>query len=236
MTFDTQAMSTLFILFVVAVAMMIAFSIMRFLPPHYRRPGLIGLALWLIYGGTLGVSGVIANATIVPPGLFYLLAPMIMLVMFMARSNVGQTIAFSIPVWFLTAMESFRLVVEVFLHALWRGGQLPQMLTYHGANFDILIGISAPVIAWLIASHRISDRLALAWHVVGIAFLANVAITGVLTSPGPLKFLATEVPNIAIGTFPFTFIPGLMVPLALVLHVLSIRALRKRTSNMQANS
>lgn len=179
----------------------------------------------------LGVNGVIANATIMPPGLFYLLVPMIMLVMFMARSDVGQTIALSIPVWFLTAMESFRIVVELFLHTLWLGGQLPQMLTYHGANFDILIGISAPIMAWLIASRRISDRLALAWQIVGIAFLANVAIRAVLTSPGALKLLATEVPNMAIGTFPFTFIPSLMVPLALVLHVLAIRALRTRLAH-----
>ncbi|MCZ7383497.1 MAG: hypothetical protein O8C63_01975 [Candidatus Methanoperedens sp.] len=63
---------------------------------------------------------------------------------------------------------------------------------------------------------------------MGIALLANVAFRGALTSPGPLKLLATEVPNLAIGTFPFTFIPGLMVPLALVLHLLAIRALRMR--------
>jgi hypothetical protein len=123
-------------------------------------------------------------------------------------------------------MESFRLVVELFLHALWLEGQLPQVLTCHGANFDILIGISAPVIAWLIASRRISDQLALTWQIAGIAFLANGAIRAVLPSPGPFKLLTTEVPNMAIGTFPFTFIPGRMVPLALVLHVLSIRALR----------
>jgi hypothetical protein len=218
----------LFLLFVAVIVGMIAFIILRFLPPRYRAPGLIGLALWLSYSGTLGASGVIANATIMPPGLFYLLAPTIMLVMFVARSNVGQTIALSVPLWLLTAMESFRLGVELFLHALWLGGQLPQMLTYHGANFDILIGISAPVMAWLIATRRISDQLALTWHVAGIAFLANVALRAALTSPGPFKLLATEVPNMAIGTFPFTFIPGLMVPLALVLHVLAIRALRVR--------
>ncbi|MFA6312458.1 MAG: hypothetical protein WCV99_09310 [Sterolibacterium sp.] len=221
-------MSALFLLFVAAVAAIIAFSILRFLPRGYRVPGLIGLVLWLAYGGALGISGVVANATILPPGLFYLLAPTIMLVMFMARSSVGLTIATSVPIWFLTGMESFRLVVEGFLHMLWQDGQLPRMLTYHGANFDILIGISAPIMAWLIASRRISDRWALAWQAAGIAMLANVAIRAVLTSPGPLNFIATEVPNMAIGTFPFTFIPGLMVPLALVLHVLSIRALRIR--------
>jgi hypothetical protein len=127
-------------------------------------------------------------------------------------------------------MESFRLVVEVFLHQLWLDGQLPKMLTYQGANFDILIGISAPIVAWLLASRRITDRMALAWNVIGIVMLANVAVRAVLTTQGPLHLILTEVPNTAIGTFPYTYIPGLMVPLALVMHVLSIRALRNRIS------
>ena len=176
----------------------------------------------------LGYTGVIANASTLPPGMFYLLVPIIMLVMFTARSRIGEAVALSFPLWLLMGMESFRLVVEVFLHQLWLDGQLPKMLTYQGANFDILIGISAPVMAWLLASRRISNRVALVWNVIGIVMLANVAVRAVLTSPGPLHFISTEVPNMAIGTFPYTYIPGLMVPLALVLHVLSIRALKRR--------
>lgn len=218
-------MSTLFLLFVAAISMLLASGIVRYLPRNYRIPALAGLVAWITYGGILGYFGVIANASATPPGLFYMLAPIIMLVMFMARSRIGGKIALSFPLWLLMGMESFRLVVEVFLHQLWQDGQLPKMLTYEGANFDILIGISAPVVAWLLISGRISNRMALAWNAIGIAMLANVAVRAILTSPGPLHYISTEVPNVAIGTFPFTYIPGLMVPLALILHVLSIRAL-----------
>jgi len=62
--------------------------------------------------------------------------------------------------------------------------------------------------------------------------LANVALRGVLTAPGPLRLIAAEVPNTAIGTLPFSFIPRLMVPLALLLHVLAIRALRYRMRHL----
>jgi len=219
-------MNTLFVVFVVAITILLAAGIVRYLPHSYKMPAIAGLAAWIAYGGILGYTGVIANTSALPPGLFYMLAPIIMLVMFMARSRVGETVALSFPLWLLMGMESFRLVVEVFLHQLWLDGQLPKMLTYQGANFDILIGISAPIVAWLLISHRISNRTALVWNAIGIAMLANVAVRAILTSPGPLHFITTEVPNVAIGTFPFTYIPGLMVPLALVLHVLSIRALR----------
>jgi hypothetical protein len=223
-------MSTLFLIFVAAVSMLLASGIVRYLPRNYKIPALAGLAVWLAYGGVIGYTGVMANASTLPPGLFYMLAPIIMLAVFMARSRVGETVALSVPLWLLMGMESFRLVVEVFLHQLWLDGQLPKMLTYQGANFDILIGISAPVVAWLLISRRISNRMALVWNAIGIAMLANVAVRAVLTSPGPLHFISTEVPNMAIGTFPFTYIPGLMVPLALMLHVLSIRALKQRVA------
>jgi hypothetical protein len=49
-------------------------------------------------------------------------------------------------------------------------------------------------------------------------------VRAILTTPA-LQALVTEVPNRALGMFPFTFIPSLMVPLALTLHVLAIRAL-----------
>ncbi len=224
-------MEAQFLLLVVAVTLFVAFAIFRWLPPTYRLPGLIGLTLWLTYGGAVGFSGLAARSQSLPPGLFFLLAPTILLVMFLARSNAGRVVALSFPLWLLTGMESLRLAVEGFLHLLWLEGRLPTMLTYHGANFDIVIGGSAPVVAWLIASRRISDRAALAWHIAGIGMLANVAVRAVLTTPGPLNLIATEVPNLAIISFPFTYIPGLMVPFALALHVLSIRAIRERSKH-----
>lgn len=105
------------------------------------------------------------------------------------------------------------------------GGLLPTLMTFHGANFDIAIGLSAPVVAWLLATKRLAPRWAIAWNIAGILMLANVAVRGVLTTPGPLNVITTEVPNVAVGMFPCTYIPGFMVPLALLLHVLSIRGL-----------
>lgn len=221
-------MNTLFLLFVAIMVMLIVVGMARYLPRNYHTPALLGLTAWIGYGGLLGWTGVIGNAALLPPGLFYLLAPIVLFVMFMARSRVGLTVALSLPLGLLMGMESFRLLVEVFLDQLWRDGQLPRMMTFHGANFDILIGASAPVMAWLYSSGRISNRTALLWNLAGIAMLANVAVRGVLTTPGLLRLIATEVPNAAIGTFPFSYIPGLMVPLALILHVLAIRALRHR--------
>jgi hypothetical protein len=102
------------------------------------------------------------------------------------------------------------------------------LLTLPGGNVEILIGLSAPLIAYLSAKGTGGRRLVLAWNVVALISLLNVALRAVLTAPGPLNFISADVPNVAMGIFPFSFIPGFMAPLALSLHLLAFRALLGR--------
>ncbi len=64
------------------------------------------------------------------------------------------------------------------------------------------------------------QRAALTWDWLGLLALANAVVRSALTAPGPLQLLHTILPNGAIGTFPYTYIAGLCVPLAVSLHVL----------------
>ena len=67
------------------------------------------------------------------------------------------------------------------------------------------------------------QALGISW---GLLALLNVVTRAVLTAPGPLNLIHTEVPDRMIGTFPFLLIPGFFVPLAVVLHILAIRSIR----------
>ena len=64
----------------------------------------------------------------------------------------------------------------------------------------------------------------------------NVVIRAVLTAPGPFNLIHAEVPNRMMGTFPFLFILGFFVPLAVVLHVLAIRAISSRLRTQISDS
>lgn len=221
-------MTSLFAAFVALVLAGAAYVLNRFLPAPYRRRALIGLAAWTAYVTYVGHAQLIARVDLVPPGLAFLMIPLVIFVAVLARSDAGAAVALRIPLALLVTLQSFRVVVELFLHGLWQEGRLPTMMTFHGANFDIVIGASAPIVGWLLARRKLSTGLALAWNAAGLALLANVAIRGALTAPGVLHILPSEVPNTAIGTLPFSYIPGVMVPLALCLHVLAIRALLHR--------
>jgi hypothetical protein len=223
-------MSALFLGFVALVVTLAGAIVVRFAPVEIRVKTLTGLSAWVSYATALGYLGTRlfpAGASRLP---MLLAVPAVGLVVFCARSHFAGQLARTIPPYALIGLESFRIGVELFLHQLWVLGLVPKMLTYDGANFDLLIGLSAPIVAWLLSTKRLAPRVAIAWNLLGIAMLANVVVRSVLTTPGPTHLLITDVANRAVTHFPYTFIPGLLAPIAVLLHLLAIRGLRSTQS------
>lgn len=192
------------------------------------RALLIGLPLWLLYVGLMSYSGLVSNTALRPPGIVYVAFPAVLFVLVVfAFSRAGARMTSAFPLWVVIGMQTFRIGVELLLHRLYLDGLAPRMVTYQGGNMDIWIGLSAPLIAWIATRGHWGERLALGWNVAGLLALANAITLGALTAPG-LNLIHAEVPNVAIGAFPFTYIAGFFAPLAMALHALSIRALRAR--------
>jgi len=221
-----------FLVFVAITATVVVALIARYLDRRAAFRVLAGLALWFLYAGLMSYLGVFRNTAMRPPGTAFLLAPILLFlsffIAFMVRSAAGSRIALAFPLWIILGTQCLRIGVELFLHQLWIDGFVPKMLTFEGANVDIYIGASAPVIAWLPTRGRSGLKLALGWNVLGLLALVNVVTRAVLTSPGPFNLIHADVPNRMFGTFPFTFIPGFFVPLAVTLHVLAMRAISSR--------
>jgi hypothetical protein len=219
----------LFLGFLAVMTAVIVALIARYVDRRVAFRVLVGLAAWFLYVGLMSHFRVFRNVAMRPPGAAFLLAPVVLFlsifVVFMVRSSAGSRLALVFPLWIVLGTQTFRVGVELFLHQLWMNGIVPKMLTFEGANVDIYIGASAPLVAWLATRGRVGVRVALAWNVLGLIALANVAVRAVLTAPGPFNVIHAEVFNRMFGTFPFMFIPGFFVPLAVTLHVLAIRAI-----------
>jgi hypothetical protein len=224
--------ATLFLGFVTLMAAIVVALSARYLNGRTAFAIAVGLFVWLIYVGLLGYFGVARNAAMRPPGIAFIFVPVLVLLVLSIlglRTSAGARVALAFPLWIIVGTQSFRIVVELFLHQLWIDGLVPKMLTFAGANVDIYVGVSAPVIAWLSTRGRSGRKLALIWNVLGLLSLTNVVSRAVLTAPGPFNLVHAEVPNLLIGTFPFMFIPGFLVPLAAVLHLLALRAIASTT-------
>jgi hypothetical protein len=217
-------MSAAFFVFATSVCALVAAGIIRFFPKRFALPAAGILCAWFAFAAFCGLSGILANPALRPPGIVYVFLPTFALIAIMSRSRLGAEIAASVPVPLLVGLESMRIVVELFLDRLWHAGLLPKMMTFHGANFDILIGLSAPLVAVAYATRRLNARWVFAWNVAGLAMLANIIVRNVLASPA-VHVYRTEVRSAVIGTFPYSLLPAFIVPLALIAHVVAMRAL-----------
>ena len=220
-------MAVLFLSFVALVSTVLCVAVTRWVSWHASILTASALSVWLAYVGLLGWSGVLGDPSVRPPGPAFILAPVLLLlvaVIVRGRSPEVTRIARDVPLWALLGAQVFRVGVELFLHRLWSVGVVPKMMTFEGANADVYVGLSAPAIAWWSTRRRWGRVAETAWNVLGLLALANVVGRAILTTPGPLNLLQSEVPDRMFGTFPYMYIPGFFVPLALTLHVLALRA------------
>ncbi|MGY2050447.1 hypothetical protein [Methylobacterium sp. JK268] len=224
----TPIRDALFLGYVVALAALLAGIALRFLAGRDRILAVGTLAFWLAFVGTLGALGITLDPTLRPPGLLLVAGPTVLGILLLALSPAGGRLAQSVPVPVLLGLQTFRVGVEGTIHLFVQAGLAPHLLTLEGGNVEVLVGLTAPVAAWIAPRGEASRRLALAWTLLGVLSLLNVVARAVLTTPGPLHLLNAEVPTVAMGLFPYAFIPGFMVPLALLLHGLALRALVAR--------
>lgn len=212
----------LFLAFSAAFLALSAYLLLRHAGPRYALVFLAGSAVWLGYAVFLARRGALISPSL-PPRLLLILIPMASFALWLAFGRTGAILADRIPLRTLIGLQGFRLIVELFLHRLMREDLVPRAMTFEGHNYDIFIGVSA--LALYAGWNRLPDpaRLSRTWNLGGLAFLAVVVVTGILSVPGPLHFFNREHPNIAVTIFPYVFIPTLFVAAALGLHILALR-------------
>jgi len=127
-----------------------------------------------------------------------------------------------VPVQVLTHMQVFRVFVEILLWMLFIRGALPVQMTFEGRNFDILAGLTAPVMAFFFADNR---KLMIAWNLISLGLLINIVTIAIVSMPTPLRIFHNEPANTIVAEFPFIYLPTFLVPLAYGLHFLSLRKL-----------
>ena len=116
------------------------------------------------------------------------------------------------------------------LWGLFQHGDVPRSITFEGTNFDVLTGVTAPlVVLFAFRSGKANRRLLISWHIMGLALLANVVVTAVLSTPVPFQQLNFDQPNVGMQYFPFVWLPSFVVPAVLFAHVASLVRLCSRT-------
>jgi hypothetical protein len=113
-------------------------------------------------------------------------------------------------------------------------GLIPELMTFEGYNFDILSGISAIVVYYLVfVRQKAGNKLLLFWNIACLLLLVNIVGIAILAAKTPFQQLAFDQPNIGVTYFPFVILPAIIVPIVLISHIAAIRQrLLKKTAQM----
>lgn len=129
----------------------------------------------------------------------------------------------------LLAVHVVRIPVELVLYQLYLQHKIPQLMTFNGWNFDILVGLSALLLLGyqLITKKSIGSKFLVAWNVAGLLFLTTIVVLAILSSPLPLQQFGFEQPNVAVLAFPYILLPAVVVPVVYLSHFLALKAIKK---------
>ena len=214
-----------FIVLVLAMATLVMVAV------ALRRGGGAAVITALAVDGWLGVTAVLAAAGLftdfsrIPPRIVVALAPPLLVIIWLCRSAAVGRLLDEIPAAWLVYPQAFRILMELILWQLYVAGAIPAIMTFEGRNVDILVGLTAPLIAWRCLAGR--ARAAVWWNVAGILILLNVVVHAQLSTP-TFRVFITQPPVTFIAYVPWIWLPAFLVPLAWALHALSIRQLLRR--------
>jgi hypothetical protein len=183
---------------------------------------------WLILQGATGYSGFYINTQSVPPRFLFLVLPPLLLIFILMGFRKGKNFIDGLDLKSLTLLQVVRIPVELVLFMLFTYGTIPELMTFEGRNFDILAGITAPIVYYYgFINKRLSNRSILTWNVICLILLLNIIINAVLSAPFPFQKFAFDQPNIAVFYFPYVWLPGFIVSIVFISHIVSIRQLIK---------
>jgi len=189
------------------------------------------IPFWLILQASLALAGFYLKIEALPPRLpLFAVIPafvtVIFLIVFAHRSFVSQ-----LPLKTLTILHVIRIPVEMVLLWLFQAEQIPQLMTFEGRNFDILSGLTAPLIYWLAFRDGKTNRpLLIIWNLFALGLLINIVVNAFLSFPFSFQQFAFEQPNRAVLYFPFVWLPSVIVPIVLFCHLASLWQLSSKDS------
>lgn len=191
---------------------------------------IVGLVLWLVVQAILTLKNVYNSDTnsFPPKILLFGILPPVLTITTLFVTQKGRQFIDSLPLINLTYLNIVRVPVEVALFWLFLNKAVPELMTFEGRNFDIVAGITAPIIAYFgLVKGKINRRIILIWNFICLGLLINIVVNAFFSTPSPVQKFAFEQPNIAILNFPFSWLPTFVVPIVLFGHLSSIRQLFK---------
>ena len=184
------------------------------------------LVIWVSLLTILSTNGFFTEFSKFPPRPALAILIPLPIIFLIAFSKTGTQLLQLVPSHWLVFMQSFRIIVELLLLFAFMADKLPVQMTFEGRNFDVLTGILALPVGYLLARKKsYASKLAIAFNIIGILLLLNILAIAVLSMPTSIRYFMNEPSNTIVAQFPFILLPGVLVPIAYTMHIFSLRQL-----------
>jgi hypothetical protein len=184
--------------------------------------------LWLAVIWSAAINGVFrpGNNTLPLLPLAIFLPLIVGVPILLLSERVGQVLDAMPPGW-LIGLQVYRVFGGIFLVG-WARGVIPGIFALPAGIGDVTTGLLALPVAYYLASQNgDAMRSAIAWNIFGLIDFTIAVGIGLAIAPGPLQLIVPSIPNAGAGLYPTVLIPAFAVPSSILLHVLSLRQLRR---------
>lgn len=187
---------------------------------------LLGCLLWLSLLVILAQNSFFLELNAVPPRFLMAVLPPFLLISVTLLRIKGRQFIDALSLRDLTWVHTIRIGVELLLFQLFVVGQIPEAMTFEGRNWDILAGLTSPIMVFMVFQQKKwSPKVLLLWNIISLGLLINIVTTAVLSAPLSFQQLGFEQPNVGVLKPTFIWLPGFVVPVVLFSHLAAIRRL-----------
>jgi len=183
---------------------------------------IVGFA-WLMYLLIISNLGVLNNFNLPPRIPLLIVIPTVVASIVFTGSKSFRNVLERVPLHLPVFLTSFRILVELLIYGAYREGVFPQRVTFEGLNYDILVGLSACVVGVLLLKRKFPLWGLLVWNILSLLVLALTVYSFVSSYYFPDHMSLSN--KMEFVQFPFLLLAGVLLPVAIFLHVFSIRQL-----------
>jgi hypothetical protein len=192
----------------------------------------IVIFLWMIIQSALAAGGFFTVTNTLPPRfLLVILIPLIVIISLFS-TTAGRNFIDGFDKGKLTLLHSIRMPVELVLFWLFIHNAMPRLMTFEGRNFDLFSGITAPIVYYFgFVRRKMFARSLLAWNFICLLILLFTVVNAILSAPTPFQQFGFDQPSIAVLYFPFIWLPGVVVPIVILSHLITMRSLLREVAS-----